>query len=83
MLWCAGLFFCMLISEVIYMQRYVDTLCSLGLTRADAAIVARDFIKELDFDGLHNYIAELQEIRGRYKKSTVNEVLDEIGLERI
>lgn len=66
------------------MQYYVDRLCSLGLSRADAALIVRDFMKELDVKGLRAYIDELEQIRGRLiKTETVNRALDEIGLERI
>ena len=66
------------------MQRYVDRLCSLGLTRADAALIVRDYFKELDIDGLRAYIAELEAIKGKCPKNEiVNEVLEEIGLEKM
>ena len=69
---------------VILLQIYVDKLCSLGLSRGDAALIVREYFKELDIDGLRAYIAELEAIRASRKKTgVVDEVLTEIGLERI
>lgn len=42
------------------MQDYIDRLIRAGMRPDDAAVLVMDFMRELDFDGLHEYVAEFE-----------------------
>lgn len=44
------------------MLEYVDRLCACGLRKDDAWVLVTDFLRELDFDGLAEYVKELERL---------------------
>lgn len=48
--------------KTINQQDYIKRLVAVGLRPADAAVLVNDFWRELDFDGLDAYCAELERL---------------------
>ena len=44
------------------MYEYINRLCRCGMRIDDAYTVVNDFYRELDFDGLKDYISEYETI---------------------
>ena len=42
------------------MQEYIDRLTQAGMRPDDATVLVMDFMRELDFDGLEEYVAEYE-----------------------
>ena len=42
------------------MQDYLFRLTSCGVRLDDATVIINDFLRDLDFDGLNDYIRELE-----------------------
>lgn len=48
---------------MMLMQDYIMRLCKCGMRIDDAYTVVNDFFRELDFDGLAEYISQQETIR--------------------
>ena len=42
------------------MQDYIDRLIAAGMRPDDATVLVMDFCRELDFDGLEDYVANYE-----------------------
>lgn len=45
-----------------FSQHYIDRLRAAGLHEDDAAVIVNDFLRDLDFEGLSDYCAELERL---------------------
>lgn len=43
-------------------QDYIDRLTAVGVRMDDATVLVNDFLRELDWDGLADYCAELERL---------------------
>lgn len=46
------------------MQDYIDRLTNCGVRLDDAMVIVSDFARDLDFNGLAEYVAELERLHG-------------------
>lgn len=44
------------------MQEYIDRLCLCGIRKDDAWVLVNDFLRELDWNGLADYVNELEKV---------------------
>lgn len=51
-----------MVIEVVLMNEYIDRLCRCGMRVDDAYTVCNDFYRELDFDGLKEYVKQKETI---------------------
>lgn len=45
-----------------FTENYINRLRDYGIHEDDAAIIVNDFLRDLDFEGLADYCAELEQI---------------------
>lgn len=46
------------------MQDYIDRLVACRVRIDDATVIVNDFLREQDWDGLAEYVAELERLHG-------------------